>query len=251
MADLLIDIGNSRIKWALSHAGKLFAHGAAEHAGTVPAEIDQAWLVVEPPVRVIAANVAGEVYAQVLNDWVQGQWQLEVEFVVVDPDCNEIALAYPDASKFGVDRWLALIAARGLSSADVVVIDAGTAVTVDILSAHGQHLGGIIVPGLRLMRQSLQQKSSAIQQGLSTLTKVKPALLGSDTASGIANGGLYAVAGAIEHLLARVEKQTGARPSVIISGGDAEVVRAELTIKSQYVPDLVLLGMQILEGVCE
>ena len=251
MRDLLVDVGNSRIKWAFSQAGKLSARCSAEHHGVVPAEASQAWLAGEPPARVIAANVAGNAYAQLLDDWVQRQWSLEVDYVEVDPDYSDIAVAYPDPKKFGVDRWLALIAARGLSSDDVAVVDAGTAVTVDILSAQGQHQGGIIMPGLSLMQQSLQQKTSAIQQEFNSQANASYALLGRDTASGIACGSLYAVAGAIEHLLARLESQTGGRVSVIISGGDAAAVQAELRIESQHVPDLVLQGIQILKGVCE
>lgn len=249
--DLLIDIGNSRIKWALSQAGKLSAHGSAIHASVVPVELNQALPPGQSPTRVIAANVAGEAYGQLLNDWVQRLWQLEVDYIEVDPGYSEIELAYLAPSKFGVDRWLALIAARGLSSADVAVIDVGTAVTVDVLSAQGLHLGGIIMPGLSLMRQSLQKKSAGIQQGLIALVKATPELLGRDTASGIVNGSLYAVTGAIEHLLARLEAQTGSRLSVIISGGDAEAVQAELRIESQHAPDLVLQGIQILKGVRE
>lgn len=249
--DLLIDVGNSRIKWATSQAGTLTAHGSAEHLGVVPVEASQAWLKAESPARVIAANVAGERYAQSLQDWVQRQWSLDVEYIVVDPNYSDIKLAYSDPRKFGVDRWLALIAARDLSSTDVAVIDVGTAVTVDVLSAQGQHLGGIIFPGLSLMQQSLQQKTFAIQPGLNAREKTLSDLLGTDTATGITNGSLYAVAGAMEHLLARLEAQTGAGLSVIISGGDAKAVQAELRIESRHVPDLVLQGMQILKGVCE
>lgn len=247
MTELLIDVGNSRIKWAQSRAGKLTGHGSAEHAGLVPAGLNQ---VKESLTRIIAANVAGEAYGQRLNDWAQRQWQLEVEFVAVNPDNGNIDIAYSDPARFGVDRWLALIAARALASADVVVIDAGTALTVDVLSAQGRHLGGIITPGLALMQQSLQQKTAEIQSGMSAQESVKPVILGTDTASGVASGCLYAVTGAIEHLLAKLEGQTSSSPSVIISGGAAEAVQTELTIESRHVPDLVLQGMQILKGVC-
>jgi len=251
MRDLLVDVGNSRIKWAFSQAGKLSAHGSAVHHGVVPAESSQAWLAGEPPERVIAANVAGEIYAQLFDEWVQRQWSLDVDYIEVDPDYSNVSLAYPDPSKFGVDRWLALIAARGQTSVDVAVIDTGTAVTVDVMTAKGQHLGGIIMPGLSLMQQSLQQNTSAIQPGLNTREKTKSTPFGQDTATGVAYGSLYAVTGAIEHLLAKGEAQTGGRLSVIISGGDAETVQAELRIESQHVPGLVLQGMQILKGVCE
>ncbi len=251
MKVLLVDVGNSRIKWAISQAGRLSAHGKAVHDGCMPAEVCQAWLTGEPPARVIIANVASEEYAQLLEAWVQGQWSLNVEYIVVDPGYSNLKLAYSDATKFGVDRWLALIAARSMSSTAVAVIDVGTAVTVDVLSAQGSHLGGVIIPGLGLMRQSLQQKTSAIQPGKACQKNATWMLLGQDTETCIACGSLYALAGAVEHMLARVEAQTGARLSVIICGGDAEVVQAELKIESRHISDLVLQGMQILKGVCE
>ena len=248
MTDLLIDVGNSRIKWAINHAGILSAHGAAVHLGSLPAEVSQAWQQAGPPARVIAANVAGGDYAQLLEDWVQRQWSLAVEYVAVDPEFSDLKLAYADPTKLGVDRWLALIAARGLSSTDVAVIDIGTAMTMDLLSAQGQHLGGIIIPGLSLMQQSLQQKTHA---SMPSLDNTVSGVLGADTATGIACGSLYAVAGAIEHLLAKVEAQTAGQLSVIIGGGDAEIIQAELSMESRHVPDLVLQGIKIFKGACE
>ena len=148
------------------------------------------------------------------------------------------------------DRWLALVAARQLASGTVAVIDAGTAVTLDIVSAEGRHMGGIILPGLELMSASLQQKASGVRLGYGELVSEQSSLLGKDTRSCIEKGSLYAVTGAIEHVLNRFHVQAGEVRSVIICGGNGEQVKAELNIRCQLIPDLVLQGMQIVKGGC-
>ena len=245
--DLLIDIGNTRIKWAYAQVGQLAAHGDAERGESIPALAARDWLAQPAPTRVIVANVAGKAYAEALTEWTAGHWQQSVEFLQVEPG-HGLALAYPEPERLGVDRWLAMLAAQRLSTDAVAVIDAGTAMSVDVITAQGQHLGGIITPGLTLMADSLQQKSSGIQQGLQGMAADKPRLFGNDTLSCIEQGALFAVTGAIEHLLARIEQQTPTALSVIISGGDALRVMTELQRDCRHIPDLVLQGMQIIKG---
>lgn len=246
--DLLIDCGNSRLKWAYSAAGRLSAHGQTDHQGGLPQEARQAWSDGPPPRRVIVANVAAEALAGHLTRWAAQQWQCPIEFLQVPSQGGGITLAYARPEQFGIDRWLALVAARHCCSGAVAVIDAGTALTLDVLDAEGRHLGGIILPGLALMTQALAQKSSGIRRGLQDLSPSVTGVLGTDTASGIKKGSLYAVTGAIEHVLARLGTTTGAGPSVILCGGDAAPVMAELNVECQHIPDLVLRGMQISKG---
>ncbi len=246
--ELLIDVGNSRIKWAYAHKGRLECHGSAEHKENIPAEAASAWLNASPPEHVIAANVAGAGYAKQLSAWVQRQWQLRVDFITLDP--FRLELAYAEPERLGVDRWLALVAARQLVSGTVAVIDAGTAVTLDMVSAEGKHLGGIILPGLELMSMSLQQKASGIRAGVGGSVFDQSSLLGKDTRSCIEKGSLYAVTGAVEHVLKRFRAQVGEVQSVIICGGNGEQLKAELNIRCQFIPDLILQGMQIVKGGC-
>lgn len=246
--DLLIDIGNSRIKWAYSQNGRLIHHGSAKRSQSLPDQTQTAWLENARPVRVIAANVAGDAFADLLDQWAQRHWQQAVDYIKVEPKGFGIELAYAEIERFGVDRWLALVAARQLHKSAVAVIDAGTAVTLDVISAEGQHLGGIIVPGLALMSEALRQKSTGIQYGIQGARADQSALFGADTHGCIEKGGLYAVTGAIEHVLHRFVSQNGLGLSVLICGGDAERVMAELNIECQHIPDLVLQGMQIVKG---
>lgn len=246
--DLLIDIGNSRIKWAFSGAGKLGQHGSAERGTGLPEQAQSTWLNSTKPKGVIAANVAGDDYAEQLNQWVHNNWQLQVDYIKVNPHGFDLELAYADPERLGVDRWLALIAARQLEKGMVAIIDAGTAMTLDVVSSQGQHLGGIIVPGLNLMSAALMQKTAGIAHDQQQMYVDSSTLFGADTRSCIEKGSLYAVTGAIEHLLYRFAAQNEFGVSVILCGGDAEQVMAEINIECQHIPDLVLQGMQIVKG---
>lgn len=241
---LLIDVGNTRIKWAYSQDGKLGQHGSASHEGLIPVEAVNAWR--DFPNRVIAANVAGYGYAEQLTTWVQQHWQLQVEFATLE--LSRFELAYAEPERFGIDRWLALVAARTLVDRTVAVIDAGTALTLDIVLAEGKHVGGIILPGLSLMSESLKQKSSGVRHGCGKVTAGESGLLGKDTRGCIEKGALYAVTGAVEHVLKRFQAEVGEVQSVIICGGDGKQISAELDIHSKLVPDLVLQGLQIVKG---
>jgi type III pantothenate kinase len=247
--ELLIDIGNSSIKWACAEeSGELFSHGEASHAGTLPEEVVSEWCGNIRPAHVRVANVAGATLADELNRLCRQQWQLEPEFVTVRSGQGGITLAYAELHHFGVDRWLTLLAARQMKQGMIAVVDAGTAVTVDILSAQNEHRGGIIIPGLELMLTALLQKSPAVRHAAGTAVNSDSTLFGNDTRSCIEKGALYAVTGAIEHLLGRLRDETGEEPAIIISGGDAKRIQAELGRPCLYVPDLVLRGLQIVEG---
>lgn len=247
--DLLIDSGNSRLKWAYCQDGRLSGYGAAARDGGVPAEAQTAWRAGPRPTRIIVANVAGREFAQQLDRWVRWQWQLAAEYIRVIPHEGGIQLVYSEPERIGVDRWLALLAARRCAEGTVAVIDAGTALTLDVVSREGRHQGGIIIPGIQLMAEALWRKSAGIQAGIQNAKiAVDDGVLGADTRSCIEKGALYAVVGAIEHTLARLSVTMGTRLSVIICGGNAVQVMAELQVECQHVPDLVLRGMQIIKG---
>lgn len=247
--DLLIDSGNSRIKWAYSQGGQLRAHGSAARGAGIPDAAQAAWQAGPCPTRVMVANVAGHRFAVQLDQWLQARWQLVAECIQVNPDQGGIHLAYAQPERLGVDRWLAMVAAVHDTTGPVAVIDAGTALTLDVVTHDGWHEGGIIVPGIELMAEALLRKSSGIQfgtQGDTAATTTGP--LGTDTHSAIEKGSLYAVTGAIEHALARRGATAQSGLSVIICGGHAALVMAELNLQCRPVPDLVLRGMQIIKG---
>ena len=242
--NLLLDIGNSRIKWAWSDGEQLLDHGAMVRDEKIFTTLAAAWRSHPKPQRIVASNVAGDEFGQRLRDWVKEFWALNVEYVAVEQGRDGLNIAYPQPQLFGVDRWVALIAARHLYSGAVCVIDCGTAVTIDAVDVAGKHLGGVIVPGLALMRSTLLQRSTGVSRGVESAAENLPALLGCDTRSGVELGALYAVSGAIAHTLAKIKTEAAQPITSIITGGDAETVLAETVAEYHHVPHLVLHGLQ-------
>lgn len=242
--NLLLDIGNSRLKWAWSDGAQLSRYGVRIRDENFFTELAAEWQSWPRPERIIASNVAGDAFAQSLSRWLMEYWQVGVEYVTVEQGRQGLEIAYPQPQLFGIDRWLALIAARRLHPGAVCVIDCGTAVTIDAVDAAGRHRGGVIVPGLTLMQQSLLQRSEGVSRGLGPVADVEHSLLGCDTRSGVELGALYAVTGAIEHALVRIKAEMIQPITSIITGGDAEKIVAETTADCLHEPHLVLQGLQ-------
>lgn len=242
--NLLLDIGNSRLKWACSTGEQLSHHGAVVRDEKIFSALAETWRQWPRPQRIVASNVAGDEFAKRLYDWVKEYWNLGVEYVAVEQGLHGLEIAYPQPQLFGVDRWVALVAARHLYPGTLCVIDSGTAVTIDVVNESGKHLGGVIVPGLALMRSTLLQRSSGVSRGIESATASAHMLLGCDTRSGVERGALYAVAGAITHTLAKIKAELAQPITTIITGGDAEAVLNETAAKYHHLPHLVLHGLQ-------
>lgn len=243
---LLLDIGNSRLKWAVATGGELLRHGALMRDARLFEALTAAWGALPRPEGIVASNVAGEAFGAQLDAWVRGRWGVEINFVQVQQGWSRLRIAYPQPQFFGVDRWLALIAARHLYSGALCVADCGTAVTVDAVDGEGAHLGGVIVPGLALMQQALLQRSGGVSNGFAADRGDERSPLGGDTRSGIERGALYAIAGAIEQTLARVKSQVESPITTIITGGDAEAILAAANGQYHHEPHLVMHGLRLL-----
>jgi type III pantothenate kinase len=155
---------------------------------------------------------------------------------------------YRQAEQLGADRWAALIAARGLVTTDAVVVMAGTALTVDALTADGQFLGGVIAPGFRLMRQALARGTADLG-----LPGGEPVNFPQSTGEAIVNGALVAMTGAIETMRLRLEAASSKAAQVLLSGGDGPlllpILRANLAERVIPVDNLVLGGLMRLANL--
>jgi type III pantothenate kinase len=208
------------------------------------AVLAETWDRLHAPDRVLVACVAGERWRAALAQFVRARWAVEVEFAQALPEQLGVRSGYRDPSSLGVDRWAALVAVRALTAGSACVIDCGTAVTVDALAADGRHLGGVIFPGLSLLRESLARGTDAIGAAPGDDGSV----LARTTADAVAAGTLYGLAGAIGRLIAEQEAATGVM-TVFVTGGDAERLRPLLKRDTRLVPDLVLQGLaHIAEG---
>lgn len=236
---LLFDIGNSRVKWAWLEGARLHDHGSAPreqfdvHALAEPAS---------PLSRIVASNVAGQAYAARLTDAVKKRWDMMPEFIVAEARGNGVTNAYHDPQKLGADRWAALIGARHLSAGACCVVDCGTAVTVDVLDQDGQHLGGVIMPGLHLMRHALLETAQiAYTPGAHESAHLAP--FARDTQEAVNYGTLYAVIAGIERVVSDAVTTVGGDMSRFITGGDAPRLLPLLGAGYRHEPHLVLQGL--------
>jgi len=156
MSDLLIDIGNTRIKWARLEQGTLQPQSALPHADwTAQTFVDTLGPACVDARRVLVSNVAGPRMVQVIRAGLAQAQQVEPEFVTSTVAAGGVRNAYSQPAQLGVDRWLAIIGAHALERGAVCVVSVGTAMTIDGVDANGRHLGGVARLALRLGRGAL------------------------------------------------------------------------------------------------
>jgi type III pantothenate kinase len=246
MGDLLIDIGNTRIKWARLEQGTLQPQSALPHADwTAQTFVDRVGPDCVDADRVLVSNVAGPRMAQVIRAGLAQVGHVEPEFITATAIAAGVRNAYPQPAQLGVDRWLAIIGARALESGAVCVVSVGTALTIDGVDSKGRHLGGVIVPGPDLMMSSLLQNTSDLaqraQQG-----STSPGLFADNTQGAIRQGTEHAAAALVERAVALMQQQLHETPKLLLTGGGSARLETSLTLPHRHVPDLVLQGMAAL-----
>ncbi len=239
--NLLLDIGNSRIKWcSLQHGRLAQMHAAVYDPGNL-----EAWCLAHlsdwrRPDAVLAANVAGPEVATELSDWCRKHWQLTPWFASTGTEAGGVRNGYRDSSQLGVDRWLALIAARQMTDKPVCVFSCGTAITLDAMNGMGEHLGGVIMPGPELMRMALNLATRGARTAGSLAGELA---LGRDTEAGVANGIAYASAGLVERLVADLGRPLGGDIECLMTGGGAGGLAPLCRVPLRVIDDLVLRGL--------
>jgi type III pantothenate kinase len=157
---------------------------------------------------------------------------------------NGLRNGYQEPRRLGADRWAALVGARQAVEGDACVVDCGTAVTVDALRADGSFLGGAICAGLALTREALAARTAGLRIPVSAARDA----LARSPEDAIAGGTLHGAAGAVDRLIDEVCGVLGPTPSVLVTGGDADVLVPLLRHPCRYLPDLVLRGVATLAG---
>ncbi|MDD5057886.1 MAG: type III pantothenate kinase [Sideroxydans sp.] len=234
---LLLDVGNSRCKWALVRDGQWMHKGAL--GNTEFRALQQAFAKLPAPSRILVSNVAGAPMAERVQALCAG-WQCPLQFVQARAEQCGVRNAYQHPQRLGSDRWAALIAAWHRVRGACLVVNCGTATTVDALSAEGEFLGGLILPGVYLMQQSLLGNTAQLKETDGALCDFPL-----NTADAIHSGILRATLGAIEHQYALlVARYAGVR--CVLSGGAADKVQPHLGMALEHKDNLVLHGLQIM-----
>jgi len=229
---LLIDAGNSSLKWTVVEAGQWRAQGRSDYTewsslkGELTAVTDCLIASVTDPVR---EQQLGALLAEagIAPIWLKSESAFE-----------DLRNTYLNPQQLGVDRWMGLIAARQRTRDPVLVVSVGTAMTVDALAADGVFLGGVIVPGVTLMRQALLQGTAQIADAAGEWLPFPR-----NTADAVQSGIVAALCGAIQQQHARLAEACQTTPICLLTGGDAETVLPHLSVPAEWVPALVLEGI--------
>ncbi|NIR59288.1 MAG: type III pantothenate kinase [Gammaproteobacteria bacterium] len=244
---LLLDVGNSRLKWAFIDGAALTHRGEALHAGSLFAPlVEEAWSDFPSPDTVLVSNVAGEDFASQLADYTRTTWGVTPELITPAAQAFGVTNAYTEPAQLGADRWAALVAAHHEPGGPACIVDCGSAVTIDALNADGGHLGGLILPGLSMMRQCLAERARGVAVRAGGEGNVS--LLARDTQDAVIGGTLYALVAALDRITADVVAELGGGAHRILTGGDAAQLLPLLQGRWQHEPDLVLKGLAVMSG---
>ena len=241
--NLLLDIGNSTIAWAQENERTISGLSQLSYdANRLASQLDELMPQLNKPNAVAVSSVAADETNTLLQDWLTQRWQVEIWQATVAEDFLGLRNSYNDVKQMGVDRWLAMVAAWSEYQSALCVVDCGTALTIDLVDAAGQHAGGYILPGIRLMQQSLIQHTDRINTDIVNRVDVAPA---ANTQQAINNGACLATIAAVEHALDQFNARTSCAARLIVTGGYAEQLSALFQQRSEHRPDLVLRGLAL------
>lgn len=235
---LLVDAGNTRIKWGLHDGRALVRTGAVDTAKA--RALSEAWGASGGARRAIASNVAGEAVEAHLEGACDALG-IALRIVRSEPERLGVVNGYRDPSQLGSDRWAALIAAHHGGPGHKLVVNAGTALTIDALAEGGRFLGGLIVPGPALMRRSLDRGTAGLR-----LTEGAFHDLPESTPDAITTGAIQACAGAIARMRDAMEKHGMAPRKLVLSGGAHAELVEHLPIAPTIRENLVLEGLALI-----
>lgn len=226
---LCLDAGNTRLKYGLREDAEWRVQGALDYAAfdglgqQLPA----------PPTRIVACNVAGELARRRIEGLV-AHLRVPLDWLHSSAVACGVSNGYDKPQQLGADRWAALIGARALHADACVVVVAGTATTIDALDAQGRFLGGLILPGLALMRDALAQNTADLPKA-----RGRYRTLATNTDDAIVSGALHATLGAIERV--RTSQEGGL--ACLLSGGAAVELVPHMKRPYRVVDNLVLEGL--------
>jgi len=243
---LLVDIGNSRIKWAWLENGRLGNAKAVEYSGWGARDFARRVIGLRREVgRILVSNVAADEVSDALAAGARLAGAPEPERVTTQRRACGVTIAYIDPWRLGVDRLLGMIAAhRRSAKRPVVTVAVGTALTIDLVGAEGRHWGGAIIPAPPLMVTSLFEGTSGIRHRAQGGASGRgPAMFGRSTRAAVEQGARFTAAAAVDRAVSEARALVGQRPGLVLTGGGASGLRPLIQSRSLLVPDLVLEGL--------
>jgi type III pantothenate kinase len=250
MSFLVMDIGNTRLKWGLYSAPVPEAEYLAGGA-VVLEEIDHLaetqWHALPAPGQMLGCAVAGDAVKRRVEEQLE-IWKLRPHWVSSKPSAAGVINGYEHPNRLGADRWAAMVGARhrelahaaraGAGPRPIVVVMVGTAVTVDALDAQGNFLGGLILPGFGLMLRALEIGTAGLKVPTGDVREFPR-----NTSDALMSGGADAIAGAVERMVQRLAARFGVQPALLMSGGAAPKLAPSMGVAHELVEHLIFEGL--------
>lgn len=238
---LQLDVGNSSAKWRLVADGVVANRGKYRHGDEASTQallacgegVDAIWI----------SSVADPSFEDQLAKMLEQQWQISPWFARTQKQSGDLINNYADPGRMGVDRWLAMLGARQRSSGRLCVVDAGSALTIDLVSASGQHEGGYIIPGPALMERALLLDTDRVRFDEDVSYDLSP---GNSTAEAVRHGIALAQVGSVAAVLNACGDEP---PALFFCGGAGETLMNLLDRGGAHVPDLVFEGLEVMASL--
>jgi type III pantothenate kinase len=246
MNTLLVDIGNTRVKWATLRDGKQGPMRAAAHENSGLALRALVRGAPRDVGRVVVVSVVDEALSRVLDAAVRRRFGVAPVYIASTRRACGVTNSYRDTWRLGADRWVSVIGAHALAGGRAAVIaNVGTALTIDAVTAGGRHRGGAIIPGPEGMVESLLAATHGIRRRAHGGDASVRSLFATDTASALAAGSRFAAAAFIDRAVAEAARTLRGRPVLFLTGGAAPMVQRHLASSFRAFPDLVLRGLAV------
>ncbi len=235
MRILAIDAGNTRIKWGWFDGERWVRQSWV--ASAEAAKLAAALATAASPDRIVISNVAGDAVRNSLEAALE-PFRVEPCWIKAEARQCGVTSSYGDPAQLGSDRWAGLIGAWYLFQGPCLVVNAGTTMTADALSDEGVFLGGLIVPGVDLIRAALAHNTAQLKLHAGRFTYFPDS-----TADAIMSGAINALVGSIERMLRFMEETGQIAPLVVLSGGAAALLAPQLNARVELVDNIVLEGL--------
>jgi len=246
MTFLAIDIGNTRLKWALYDAARggatVLAQGA-EFLENIEKLADGEWAGLPAPDRMLGCAVAADAVKRRVQDQVEELWDVTAQWVVPGSEEAGLTNGYDHPTRLGADRWVAMIGGRHRLLAQsgprpMVLGMVGTAVTVEAVDAQGLFLGGLILPGHGIMLRALESGTAGLHVPTGEVREFP-----TNTSDALTSGGTFAIAGAIERMVQHVRIHCGQEPVCYMTGGAGWKMAPHMSVPVELVESLIFDGL--------
>ncbi len=235
---LLIDIGNQNVKWqfddqcgSFTSRSSTMVENCETHFAQLPA-VD----------GVVFVNVAELRLTDQLREFAQKRWAIEAHEVSAAEEQCGVLNGYQNVEELGADRWVALIGAWSIDATAAIIVDCGTAITVDALTTQGEFIGGSILPGFDLARDALWQRTTGIDE----FTEFVPEIPSRSTIEAVSSGVIYATVGGVDHLVHQYRTRVGKHSKLILTGGASQIIAHRSAYQFILVPNLTLIGLAVI-----